>query len=94
MKPSSASTIEPLVVGTTEAQRMGGWGKTKLFELLEAGELQSYLDGRVRRITTASIHERIRKKLEESGSTKRDMSRITAASIEKRSRQKTTGLKP
>ena len=58
MPKSFKETIEPYVVGTAEAQRLGGWGKTKLFELIAAGELDSYLDGRVRRITLASIHAR------------------------------------
>jgi hypothetical protein len=46
--------------------RLGCWGKTKLFELIAAGELESFLDGPVRRITTRSIHARIQQKLEES----------------------------
>jgi hypothetical protein len=63
-KPSS--NVRPLVVGTTEARRLGGWGKTKIFELIAAGELDSYLDGRVRRITLASIEARIQRKLREA----------------------------
>lgn len=59
-------SVRPLVVGTAEAQRLGGWGKTKIFELIAAGELDSYLDGRVRRITMESIEARIQRKLEES----------------------------
>jgi hypothetical protein len=58
--------VRALVVGTREAQRMGGWGKTKLFELIRSGELQSFIDGSVRRITTASIHARIQRKLQEA----------------------------
>ena len=61
-KPS----VRPLVVGTTEARRKGGWGKTKIFELIAAGELESFLDGRVRRITLASIEARIARKLQEA----------------------------
>jgi hypothetical protein len=69
MPKSFKETIEPYVVGTAEAQRLGGWGKTKLFELIAAGELDSYLDGRVRRITLASIHARIHRKLQEAKET-------------------------
>ena len=58
--------MRPLVVGTAEAGRLGGWGKTKIFELIAAGELDSYLDGRVRRITMASIEARIQRKLQEA----------------------------
>jgi hypothetical protein len=48
--------------------RMGCWGKTKLFELIAAGELESFLDGPVRRITVASIRARIQRKLQEAAS--------------------------
>jgi hypothetical protein len=66
-KPAKPSiNVRPLVVGTTEARRLGGWGKTKIFELIAAGELDSYLDGRVRRITVESIEARIHRKLEEN----------------------------
>jgi hypothetical protein len=58
--------VRPLVVGTAEARRLGGWGKTKIFELIAAGELDSYLDGRVRRITVESIEARIHRKLQEA----------------------------
>jgi hypothetical protein len=44
---------------------MGGWGKTKVFELIAAGELKSYLDGSKRMVTTASIRDRINRKLAE-----------------------------
>ena len=64
-KPAKPS-VRPLVVGTTEARRLGGWGKTKIFELIAAGELESFLDGRVRRITLASIEARIQRKLQEA----------------------------
>jgi hypothetical protein len=66
-KPAKPSiSVRPLVVGTTEARRLGGWGKTKIFELIAAGELDSFLDGRVRRITLASIEARIQRKLQEA----------------------------
>ena len=66
-KPAKPSiNVRPLVVGTAEAGRLGGWGKTKIFELIAAGELDSYLDGRVRRITVESIEARIHRKLEEN----------------------------
>ena len=66
-KPAKPSiNVRPLVVGTAEAGRLGGWGKTKIVELIAAGELDSYLDGRVRRITMASIEARIQRKLQEA----------------------------
>ena len=45
---------------------MGCWGKTKLFDLIRTGELESFLDGTQRRITVASIRARIQRKLQEA----------------------------
>jgi hypothetical protein len=58
--------IEPYAVRTREAGRRGGHGKTKTFELIKAGEYESYLDGGIRMVTTESIRKRIERKLEES----------------------------
>jgi hypothetical protein len=38
-------------------------GMSRLYELMRAGELQSYEDGRARRITVASIHAYIARRL-------------------------------
>jgi hypothetical protein len=57
---------EPLVVSPRKAQAILDCGKTKLFELLAAGELESYLDGRCRKITMASIRARHQQKLQQS----------------------------
>ena len=65
-RPPSTSVVDPIVVSTVEAMRMGCWGKTKLFELIAAGELESFLDGPVRRITVASMEARIQRKLQEA----------------------------
>ena len=65
-KQSAFSGIEPLAVRTGDAMRLAGHGKTKLFRLIKSGEYESYLDGRIRLITTASIRARIQRKLEES----------------------------
>ena len=71
-KPAKRSiNVRPLVVGTAEARRLGGWGKTKVFELIAAGELDSYLDGRVRRITVDSIEARIRRLLQAAEATRK-----------------------
>jgi hypothetical protein len=69
--------IEPLAVGTRGAGRMGGWGKTKTFELIAAGELESYLDGSKRMVTTASIRARIERKLKEGPSKRHDGQNLT-----------------
>ncbi len=47
--------VEPLVVKPRAAWKLLGCGNTRGYELLAAGELQSYKDGRSRKITVASI---------------------------------------
>jgi hypothetical protein len=42
---------------------MLGCGNTRGYELLAAGELESFLDGRARKITVESIHNYIARKL-------------------------------
>ena len=88
MAEREPTKTDPYVVGTAEAGRMGGHGKTKTFKLIKSGEYVSYLDGVVRRITTESIRARIRRKLEESGATTKDMRSLTKASLQKRALQK------
>jgi len=48
-----------------EAARLLSLGMTKIYRLMRAGELVSYRDGRARRITTASIHEHMARRLAE-----------------------------
>jgi len=57
--------IEPLVVSPKRAMKILDCGKTKLIELLANRELESYLDGRCRKITVASIYARHRQKLQQ-----------------------------
>ncbi len=47
--------VEPLVVKPKVAWKMLGCGNTRGYELLAAGELESYKDGGSRKITVASI---------------------------------------
>ena len=63
-------SIEPIAVSPKAAGRMGGWGLTKVYYLMNSGELESYWDGRSRRITVASIRGRIARKLVEAHSGK------------------------
>jgi excisionase family DNA binding protein len=51
--------FEPLAVSPRQACLLLGIGNTRLYQLLGAGELASYNEGRARRITTASIRERV-----------------------------------
>lgn len=58
--------IEPLVVRPSAAARLLGCSRVYLYELLNAGELESYRDGAARKITMASIRRRIERKVRES----------------------------
>jgi excisionase family DNA binding protein len=53
------SDLEPLSVSPRHACMLLGIGNTRLYELIGAGELESYHEGRARRITMRSIRERI-----------------------------------
>ena len=55
--------IEPLLVRPREAWKMLGCGNTHGYELLNGGELDSFLDGKARKIVVASIHRYIARKL-------------------------------
>jgi excisionase family DNA binding protein len=55
--------LEPLVVSPKAAWRLLGCGNTHGYELIAAGELESYKEGKSRRITMASIRSHIDRKL-------------------------------
>jgi hypothetical protein len=63
MTPGSPKIAEPLLVRPRDAWRMLGCGNTRGYQLLAAGELESFLDGRARKITVASIHRFIARRL-------------------------------
>jgi hypothetical protein len=54
---------EPLLVRPRDAWRMLGCGNTHGYALLNAGEIESFLDGRARKITVSSIHAYIARRL-------------------------------
>jgi len=58
-------SFEPLLVKPKVAWKLLGCGNTRGYELLAAGELESFLDGRSRKITMASIHRFIARRLEQ-----------------------------
>ena len=60
--------LEPLVVKPKIAWRMLNCSNTKGYELLAAGELVSFRDGRSRKITVDSIHAYIARRLKHEGS--------------------------
>jgi excisionase family DNA binding protein len=57
---------EPLVVSPRRARRMLDCGNTRLYELIAARELESFKDGRSRKITVTSIKEYIARRIEEA----------------------------
>ena len=60
---SSHRPIEPICVRINDAARMIGVGRTKLYELISSGELETLKIGHVTRVTTASLRELVRRKL-------------------------------
>ena len=60
------SDPEPLVVKPRGACVLLDCGVTYLYELINAGELESFKDGKSRKITTASIEAYIARRLEAS----------------------------
>ena len=57
--------IEPLVVRPNKAMRLLDCSRVYLYELINAGELETYRDGSARKITMRSIRARIERKLKE-----------------------------
>ncbi|MDJ0977178.1 MAG: helix-turn-helix domain-containing protein [Erythrobacter sp.] len=49
-------SVEPICVRVNDAARMIGVGRTKLYELISCGELETVKIGKATRITTASLH--------------------------------------
>lgn len=54
---SGQQPVEPLCVRVNDAARMIGVGRTKLYELISIGELETIKIGKATRITTASLHK-------------------------------------
>lgn len=52
---------EPICIRVNEAARMIGVGRTKLYELIAAGEVETVKLGKATRITTASLHDLVRR---------------------------------
>ena len=70
--PVSTTTpadLEPLVVKPKIAWKMLARSNTRGYELLAAGELDSFLDGRSRKITVASLRRYIAQRLVSSQGT-------------------------
>jgi excisionase family DNA binding protein len=67
--PTQETFLGPLAVPPRQACRLLCIGLTRLYELLHAGELESYRHGRSRRITIASIRAYIVRHLRASPTT-------------------------
>jgi hypothetical protein len=74
----AGACLEPLVVKPRDAWRMLGCGNTRGYELLTTGELDSFLDGRSRKITVASIHAYVARRLSAAGATSAMTQRSTS----------------
>jgi excisionase family DNA binding protein len=61
LKPSNAT---PLIVKPRDAEIMLNCSHKRLYELLNAGELESFRDGGSRKITVESINAYIKRKLQ------------------------------
>jgi hypothetical protein len=57
---------EALVVSPRRARRMLDCGNTRLYELIAARELETYKDGKCRKVTVASIKDYIARRVEAS----------------------------
>ncbi len=54
--------VEPICVRINDAARMIGVGRTKLYELIATGEVETVKFGKATRVTTASLHNLIRQR--------------------------------
>lgn len=65
MSANSIALEAPLVASPNQAMRAIQVSRKKLYELINAGELESYTEGKSRRITVKSINEYIERRLAE-----------------------------
>jgi hypothetical protein len=59
---------EPIVVSPRRARHLLDCGNTRFYELLAAGELESFKDGKSRKVTMASIKAYVARRLAASDS--------------------------
>jgi hypothetical protein len=71
---NETSDNRPLVAGMAKAKVMLDCGADTLYDLIKAGELDSYLEGKFRKITMASIERHIENRLAAGG--KWDMRKV------------------
>src|SRR6516225_12184815 len=77
--------VEPLLVRPRIARQMlGNIGTERLWSLINSGELESYLDGRARRITVASIKAHVEHQLASKRASAAKMPKPKSAKVGKR----------
>jgi hypothetical protein len=59
--------LEPLVVKPARACQMLSCGRTHLYQLIAAKELETFLDGGARKVVVASIYRYIERQLATAG---------------------------
>ncbi|MEZ5695299.1 MAG: helix-turn-helix domain-containing protein [Sphingomonadaceae bacterium] len=59
---SGQQHVEPLCVKVNDAARMIGVGRTKLYELISSGEIETIKIGKATRITTESLHRLVERR--------------------------------
>ena len=64
---SGHQRFEPICVRINDAARMIGVGRTKLYELIATGEVETVKIGKATRITTASLRELVRRRCDQIG---------------------------
>ena len=55
--------VEPICVRINDAARIIGVGRTKLYELISSGELETVKIGKATRVTTASLRDLVRRQV-------------------------------
>ena len=69
--PRIRAEAAPLAVSVRHTEQMLNATHRRVYELINTGELDSFLLGRARRITTASIHALIARRIANSSQTER-----------------------
>ncbi|MBS7669943.1 MULTISPECIES: helix-turn-helix domain-containing protein [Sphingomonadales] len=58
---SGHQTVEPICVRINDAALMIGVGRTKLYELIATGELETVKIGKATRVITSSLHDLVKR---------------------------------
>ncbi|MET4319212.1 helix-turn-helix domain-containing protein [Bradyrhizobium sp. RT5a] len=82
-------TANALGVSPRKAAEILGCGRTRIYQLLKAGELLSYREGAARRILTSSIRDYVQRQIEAQASCPQwsSTAKATGASLRRRSQQ-------